>query len=380
MLETARLLDTARGRTGLRDFGDEWFIEPLGWLVESINAESRLTPTGQAAIPEMLIAHLVNHLELEDWYRRHPEIEDETITAPLFGLGMPRTGSTAFGHIMGLDPETRVLRVWEQDRHCPPPEAATEHTDPRIAQSQAAEDAFVQLIPAVVDMLPRGVTKATECAFPLMECFSSGPSYELFVHAPSFNRRTASPAYDMVPAYRYHQRVLKLLQWRCPPHRWFLRTPVHTFDIEPLLAVYPDARFVMTHREPLRSLSSVCSLINHYRRVFVENPEPKYVGADHQAYWAEALRRTMAARERLGEARFFDISHRRQVQDPAEQVRALYAHFGWRYNPSMDGWIRDWQAEHPKGRHVSEPETFGLDPARIDERFRFYTDRFAEFL
>jgi hypothetical protein len=380
MIQAGRLLDTARERTGLRNFGDEWFLEPLEWLVGSINQDSRLTATGAAAIPEMLIAHLVNHLELEDWYSRHPEIQDEAIEKPLFGLGMPRTGSTAFGHMMGLDPQTRVLRVWEQDRHCPPPEKATEHTDHRIAISQAAEDAFVTLIPEVLDMLPRGVTKATECAFPLMECFSSGPSYELFVHAPSFAEKTTSPPYDMVPAYRYHQRVLKLLQWRCPPKRWFLRTPVHTFDIDALLAVYPDASFVWTHREPLRSLSSVCSLIHHYRRVFVENPEPKYVGASHQVYWAEALRRTLAVRERLGEARFFDVFHKRQVVAPSEQVRALYAHMGWPYDEAMEQRIATWQEEHPKGRHESHPEVFGLDPQKIQRDFEFYTRRFEGLL
>jgi hypothetical protein len=376
MLEAGKLLDIARERTGLSDYGDEWFVEPLGWLVESINTESRLTETGAAVIPEMLIAHLVNHLELEDWYKRHPEIEDEQIVAPLFGLGMPRTGSTAFGHMMGLDPNTRVLRVWEQERHCPPPEAATQHTDPRIAISAAAEDAFQGMVPEVTNMLPRGVTKATECAFPLMECFSSGPSYDLFVHVPTFNARTTSGEYDMVPAYRYHERVLKLLQWRCPPRRWFLRTPVHTYDIEALLKVYPDANFVWTHRQPLRSLSSVCSLIYHYRRAFIENPEPEYLGRDHLHYWPVALKRTLAVRERLGESRFFDVFHKRQIVEPSEQVRAAYEHFGWPWPEEMNGWIAGWQEEHPKGKHDSHPEFFGLTPEKVAEEFRFYTDRF----
>jgi hypothetical protein len=380
MLEASRLLDAARERTGLRDLGDEWFLTPMQWLVDSINQESRFTEAGAQIIPEMIIAHLVNHLELEHWYARHPEIEDEIIEAPLFGLGMPRTGSTALGHMMSLDPDTRALRVWEQDRHCPPPEAATQHSDPRIAISQAGEDAFVRLVPEIVDMLPRGVTKATECVFPLMECFSSGPSYELFVHVPTFSKLTEAPAYDMVPAYRYHRRILKLLQWRCPPRRWFLRTPAHTFDIEALLTVYPDANFVMTHREPINALSSVCSLVHHFRRVFVENPEPRYMGAMHQIYWAEALKRTLAARDRIGEHRFFDISHRRQVQDPAEQIRLLYAHYDWSYDPEMDHRIADWQEEHPKGNHRSDPAAFGLEPEPIAREFTFYTERFQKLL
>jgi hypothetical protein len=380
MLEAGRLLDAARARTGLRSFGDEWFLEPFGWLVEAINRESRLTDAGAAIIPEMLIGHLVNRLELEDWYARHPEIDAEEIVAPMFGIGMPRTGSTAFGHMMGLDPGTRVLRMWESDRHCPPPETATQASDPRIAVSQLAEDQLVGLVPELNSMLPRGVTQGAECAFPLAESFSSGPTYELFLHVPSFLARTTSPAFDMVPAYRHHKRVMKLLQWRCPPKRWFLRTPMHTFDIEALHEVYPDAKFVMTHREPLRSLSSVCSFIYRYRVAFVENPEPEYLGPMHHAFWAEALRRTLAFRDEHGEHRFRDVSHRRQVASPSEQVREVYEHFGWPWDEAMEGRIREWQQEHPKGKHESRPEFFALDRRRVADDYRFYTERFAHLL
>ncbi len=375
-----RLVDEARKRTGLRDLGDEWFLEPLEWLVDSIHHESRLTPAGAQAIPEMLIGYLVNRLEVEDWYARHPEIEDEVIEAPLFGLGLPRTGSTALGHMMGLDSGTRVLRSWEMDRHCPPPEAATRKTDPRIAISQAAEDVFVKLVPDVVDMLPRGVTNGQECAYVLMEAFSAGSSYELFLHVPTYAKRTSSPGFDMVRAYRYHERLVKLLQWRCPPKRWFLRTPVHTFEIDALIEVYPDASFVWTHRRPLEALSSVCSLNYHFRRAFIENPEPEYLGATHHAYWIEAIGRALDVRERIGEDRFFDVSHARQIVDPAAQVRGLYEHVGWEYPEQMDEWIGTWQEQHPKGKHQSQPEFFGLDPARVEQDYAFYTDRFAGWL
>jgi hypothetical protein len=318
-------------------------------------------------------------LRFNDWFKRHPEIDEEEIVTPLFGIGLPRTGSTAFSHMMGLDPATRILRVWEQERHCPPPEKATELTDPRIAISQAGEEGFQQLVPEATSMLPRGVEKSQECAHVLMEAFSSGPSFELFVHVPSFNARTIAPEYEgnMVRAYEYHKRVLKLLQWRCPPKRWYLKTPVHTYDIEPLLKVFPDANFVWTHREPQRSLSSVCSLIYHFRRAFVNNPEPVYLGHEHRAYWVEALTRALAARERLGEDRFHDVYHRVQIVDPAKQMREVYAHFGWPWPADMEAKIAEWQEEHPKGQHDARPEFFGLDPDGMAEEFRFYTERFG---
>ena len=379
MIDANVLMSAAKERIGLSDWGDDWYLEPMHWLVDAINKESELTEFGAGALPEMLIAHLVNQLEVHDWYKRHPEIDEEQIVTPLFGIGLPRTGSTALSHMMGLDPATRILRVWEQERHCPPPEKATELTDPRIAISAAGEEGFQTLVPEATEMLPRGVEKSQECAHVLMEAFSSGPSFELFVHVPSFNARTISPDYEpyMVRAYEYHKRVLKLLQWRCPPKRWYLKTPVHTYDIEPLLKVFPDANFVWTHREPLRSLSSVCSLIYHFRRAFVDNPNPEYLGHEHRAYWTVGLQRALDARERLGEDRFHDVYHRVQIVDPSKQVRELYAKFGWPYPPEMDARIAAWQEEHPKGKHDARPEFFGLDPEAVNEEFRFYTERFG---
>lgn len=379
MIDANALMSAAKERTGLSDWGDGWYLEPMHWLVDAINEESELTEFGGGALPEMLIAHLVNQLEVHDWYKRHPEIDEEEIVTPLFGIGLPRTGSTALSHMMGLDPATRILRVWEQERHCPPPEKATELTDPRIAISAAGEEGFQTLVPEATEMLPRGVEKSQECAHVLMEAFSSGPSFELFVHVPSFNARTIAPEYEpyMVRAYEYHKRVLKLLQWRCPPKRWYLKTPVHTYDIEPLLKVFPDANFVWTHREPLRSLSSVCSLIYHFRRAFVDNPNPEYLGHEHRAYWTKGLQRALDARERLGEDRFHDVYHRVQIVDPSKQVRELYAKFGWPYPPEMDARIAAWQEEHPKGKHDARPEFFGLDPEAVNEEFWFYTDRFG---
>ena len=379
MIVAKALMDTAKERTGLSDWGDDWYLEPMHWLVDAINTESELTEFGAGALPEMLIAHLVNQLEVHDWYKRHPEIADEEIVTPLFGVGLPRTGSTAFSHMMGLDPATRILRVWEQERHCPPPESATEHTDPRIAISHAGEEGFQQLVPEATAMLPRGVEKSQECAHVLMEAFSSGPSFELFVHVPSFNARTIAPDYEanMVRAYEYHKRVLKLLQWRCPPRRWYLKTPCHTYDIEALLKVFPDANFVWTHREPQRAISSVCSLIYQFRRAFVNNPNPVYLGHEHRAYWKAALQRTMAVRERLGEDRFQDVYHRVQIVDPARQMREVYAKFGWPWPADMEAKIAAWQEEHPKGQHDARAEFFGLDPEEMAEEFRFYTERFG---
>src|ERR1700722_15326054 len=128
----ADLVRRARSATGLEDFGGDSFHEGLERLILALDTEARLTESGAAAFDAQIIHYLSQRLEVEDWYRRHPEIEEQEIVAPLIGLGLPRTGSTALGCLLGEDPAVRSLRCWEASTPCPPPDKETEGTDPRI--------------------------------------------------------------------------------------------------------------------------------------------------------------------------------------------------------------------------------------------------------
>jgi hypothetical protein len=178
----------------------------------------------------------------------------------------------------------------------------------------------------------------------------------------------------MRPAYRYHHRVLKLLQWQSGPRRWFVRAPVHLFALDALDSVYPDARFVMTHRDPVKALPSLCSLMHQVRCAFVDNPQPVAFGHAQAEQWALALQRALAFRTRVGEARFFDVSHRRQTADPVEQIRKLYDSLGWPLADTFNTSVRAWQDVNPKGRHQVDPGYFGLDATELAQHYAFYTD------
>lgn len=379
MIETGKLLDQARERSGLSDFGEEDFLEPLSRLVDSINRECELSPIGEQAVPEMLLTQLVNRLEIESWYARHPEIDDEQIVAPVFTASLPRTGTTALGFIMAQDPETRVLRNWEAYHPCPPPESATEHNDPRIAVAQRESDGLEAMVPELVNMLPRSVTGPEECYIIKSYAFSAY-GFDAIINVPSYVEWLVHSKDVLLSGYRYHRRVLKLLQWHCPPRRWSLRTPEHLFSMDAIDEVYPDARFIMTHRDPAKALASVCSLLYEIRRAHVLNPQPEAHGKRQQEYWALGLERALAFRDRVGEARFFDISHKRQVIDPAEQIRPLYEKLGWDYNDGLTARIKQWQEGTPRRPHPVSPGFFGLDPEDIAQRYRFYSERFAAFL
>lgn len=379
-LNSTQLLEAARAATGLSDFGELPFREGLDRLVDAINRESTLSDFGKAAVPAMLIGRLVNRLQIEDWYRRHPEIDDEVIRDPVFTVGLPRTGSTALGHMLALDPSTRVLRAWEAAQPCPPPIEAEALTDPRIAENAAREDAFDEIAPGVREALPRSHSAPSEC-FEVLELSMASTGQDGFVHVPSYMQWVLHEATAEIEAsYLYHRRVLKLLQWRHPARRWSLRSPVHAYAMDALLNAYPDARFVMTHRAPAKAIPSVCLLMHQVRSVSLAGAQPEFVGQAMIENWSIALRRLLDFRDRVGEDRFHDVAHADQLADPIATVAGVYKALGWSFGNDTAQRIADWREDNPKGNHKPDSEFFGIDPQLLEEKFRFYTERFAPLL
>jgi Sulfotransferase family len=372
------LVDTARSRTGLNDFGADSYREGLERLVDSINRESKLNEFGAVAVPEMLIGLLVTRLQVEDWYRRHPEIDEEQIVAPLFGVGLPRTGTTALSFMLAQDPDTRSLRVWEASAPCPPPESTTQRTDPRIATCAANMLAGLERCPERREMLPWDAEGPIECLYLLFLDFKF-QAFESSVHVPSYIEWLNFSA-DMEPAYQYHKRVLKLLQWRCPPKRWSLKSPTHMLYIDALFKVYPDARFVMTHRHPAQVLPSLADLLWSTRRDMLVDPMGRWYAGQAVKEWALAIRRLLNLRDRIGPQRFYDIRYRDFMADPIGEIRGVYRWLGWELSAGTEKSMLAWQANNPKGSHEVALEQYGLDKGLIDRTYEFYIKRYADFL
>jgi hypothetical protein len=370
------LVSAACDQTGLSDFGEEGWREGLEILVGSLNNESALTDLGQEIMVGELVTHLAKRLEVEAGYRAHPEIDEQAIVAPLFGLGMPRTGSTALSFLLACDRSRRSLRGWEADRPCPPPETATEHDDPRIAESQAGLDFTNEMFPDFVGMLPTSATGPQECVVIMAMSFRS-QMFEMMAWIPTYSSWLQSC--DMEPSYRYHQRVLKLLQWRCPPTRWWLKTPAHMPSIRALDTVYPDARFVMTHREVGTVLVSVCALMQALSSPLTEQVDAIAVGQYNTALWDESLRRLIEFRDEGRDDRFFDVSFNELQSDPIAAMQDLYLALGDPFTRDTELRMRDWWNDHAFDRRLStyRAETFGLDPATIRDRFVLYHERFG---
>ncbi len=261
-LRPDELEDEARRQTGLDDFGDGGHREGLERLIASMNDEADLTEVGEMVQQVRLVMLLSSRLRIEDTYRDHPEIEQEQVGGPVFVIGLPRTGTTALSQLVAADPQFRSLRLWESSSPCPPPEAATQHTDPRIAETEAGLAMMHEMYPLMASMHHEEATTPTECQ-DLMGMTFRTVHFDGMARVPSYMDWVTEC--DMRVTYEYHRRVLRLLQWHCPPRLWHLKTPVHMFALDALLESYPDAKFLWSHRDPAAVLGSVCSLIHYIR-------------------------------------------------------------------------------------------------------------------
>ncbi|HEX7853335.1 MAG TPA: sulfotransferase [Sphingobium sp.] len=378
-MESAKaLMDRAKTATSLEDFGEDSFREGLEILVAATQKEAKLNDMGTAAFGGQIVDYLSKRLEVEHWYARHPEMDEQDIVAPLIGMGLPRTGSSALGCLLGADPAVRSIRNWEAMNPCPPPETATLATDPRLALAEASMERRARLFPRMTGMLPSTATSPTECQTFMGYDFKS-QIFQAFVHVPSYVDWLNNRA-DLVSTYRYVKRVLKLLQWRCPPHRWRLKNPSHSLFITALDEVFPDARFVMTHRDVAQVIPSVADLYYELHSAFSDDIDTRAIGNDTAGFCELGMRRMIAFRDAGNDDRFFDIHFAPFQQDPFPIIEHLYAWLGEELTPAARAGMQAWREEKPRDGQKYERNDmslFGFDPQGLHDRFRFYEDRFT---
>ncbi|MDY6995903.1 MAG: sulfotransferase [Actinomycetota bacterium] len=370
MVSSGELMAAAVARTGLEDFGPDSFREGLDILVRALGDEARLNARGEAYIYQRLIGHLCQRLQVEDWFARHPEIDDEQIAAPLFGLGLPRTGSTALSFLLAQDPDIRYLRSWESAQPCPPP--STVHgVDPRIPPEQR---------PVIVGSrhhVPNDVHGPMEC-LDLMALDFTSQIFQAFAQVPSYSRWLVERA-DFEPTYRYQRRVLKLLQWGAPVKPWRLKSPAHMLSLDHLDRVFPDARFVMTHRDPTDVMLSVTDVYADIVGGFTDDVDLGYLGELNVSQWSTGVQRTLEFRARDGDGRFHDIDFRAMQDDPIGQVRRLYGWLGEPVSEEFECRMRAWwdaNADNREPHPKAEPEAFGLDLDAVRPRFARYVNTY----
>ncbi len=371
-----QVLETACRQTGLREFGDPRFYEPLRILLNAFDTEANLTFIGRLAMRHDVLRLLSNRLRLIEDRRRYPEIAAQPIRQPIFIVGLPRTGSTLLHNLLGQDPRNRVPFTWEVMFPSPPPLSDRNHDSPRIGATQKLLDAFDRLVPEFKRVHPMRADLPTECVSIMTHAFASY-QFQTSCHIPSYQQWLAHA--DLRPAYECHREVLQHLQWRCRGERWVLKAPAHTFELEALIACYPDARFIQTHRDPIQVIGSVSSLDTILRGAFSDDIHLERIGSEAVEQWTEAASRVIAARDHDLESRFHDVYYSDLVREPIETVRRLYACLGFAWSEEVETRMRRFLVEHQQdgnGVHRYSLAQFGLTPEIISDRFHHYYRRF----
>ncbi|MDT3439251.1 sulfotransferase [Pseudofrankia sp. BMG5.37] len=366
-----QLLDEAAEQTGLSDFGPGDFRDGLTVLLDSLERDGDLSPGADAAVIGDFRRRLVNRLEVEAWYREHPEVDDVPVRGPVDISGLPRTGTTALADMLSLDPQFRCLRGWEQTKPCPPPTRDDEADDPRRLEFIAAQE-----------------RRSTEHrAMHILEIDATMEDTELLGMAFHGQQMVLPvPGYrdwwreaDLTSTYRYHRRVVKLLGSRRPPDLWLFKAPHHKFHLDGLAAAYPDIRFVMTHRDPAKVVPSYTSLVSSIMPPADGGRDPHGLGREICDHLRIGMEHAIEARGRIGEDRFLDVHHRDLVSDPKGTIRRIYEWLGFDLTPAVEQTILDWQRANQMGAagaHRYTAEQFGLSAAQIRSDYDFYIRHF----
>jgi len=379
-LDADELLAEAQARTGLSDFGDGAFLEPYRIFVRALDEEAELHALGRLIARSDVVNWLENRLGLTAYRKRHAEIAAVPIERPLFITGLPRTGTSILHELLACDPAHRVPLHWEVRHPCPPPDAASFASDPRIERAERQVQLWNQIVPEYPVMHELGARLPVECIQITAHEFRSE---ELMGRhqVPSYAAWYARA--DLVPAYRFHRAMLQHLAFRLPRERFVLKAPSHLAALRPLLAVYPDARIVVTHRDPLEILPSVASILYSTAYVRSDAVDPQAMLGWFTGETCRALLDGMTAFRASGEvdpAQFHDVRYAELVARPFETLAALYDHFGLRFTAEAEARMRAYLAAKPKGRHGAHRYDFsatGFDVAAERERFRPYRERYG---
>ncbi len=383
VFDETRLLADAQAQSGLTDFGDEGFREPLSVLLKSLREEAPLNATGRAMFRGRIVESLETRLKTQYWISRHPEILDEKIEAPIVIVGLMRTGTTMLHRMLAADPRNHAAMWWETRFPAPDAETDWNRPDPRIAPAEDEVAAILAADPRQASIHPWDALAPDEEILLLEHSFLSHVP-EAFAKIPSY--RSWIDAQDWTPAYVYLEKLLQSLQWQKRQRglirdRWVLKSPGHLGYIDTLFAVFPDARVIQMHRDPLETIPSAASMNHALWALYSDEGEMSEAGAQVQARFAWATQRCMAARKRHAKDRFVDIWFRDALRDPVGEIERAYEIFGIEMTSEARGAMEKWRTDHPRDErpaHDYSLADYGLTEEGIRVAFASYREQYIE--
>ena len=329
-LDEDSLLNAARERTGLKDFGDTDWYESFQVFIKALREEANLNLMGRLMTRSDLINMLAARLEIEETYRLHPEIDDEQIIKPVMIVGQGRTGTSLLLNVLSQDLDNGSLRHWECMYPCPPPQKENYFTDPRIAKADHLVEQWNRVNPELVSCHEFNALVPTEASHAMTLNFSGAPFLALLGQTPSHSAYQQKQG--LQPGLKYQQRLLKLLQWKNPRQHWILKAPDAILYMPELLSVYPDMNFVWTHRDPLKAADSLAHMYGNCMWIRSDTPMiagtlEALINVDFAAYMVnqamDSIDSGAVPKNRVCNIRFLELE-----KDPVAEIKKMYAQFG----------------------------------------------------
>lgn len=378
-LSAASLIAAARRETGLDRFGDESFLPALECFLHALETEAGLNPFGRLNAQLRVLRSLKNRLWAEECFAAAPEIRRRTIAAPIVVVGPHRSGTTRIQHLLATDPRLQHLTTWEGFNPAPRPAlpdrgraARREEIERMLSGSELAYPGAASAHPMRADWPEEEMLLLNHsfCSFSLVGLYQVPSYYRWFLDA------------DKTFAYRYLADLMKLLadsRGEAGNRPWILKNPQHMLDLPTLLQVFPDAKLVFTHRDPIKTVGSIMSLVWHYAVQHTDLPCRGHIREVWLDFCEQMARRCLRARESIPAAQQIDVHYDDMNRDWRSQMRRIYDFAGIEFTPAAAAAQAAWLAESA-GRHGSHHyalEDFGTSAAEVDARMRFVREKYG---
>lgn len=383
-LEPDGLVAAARKESGLNDFGDGHFLEPMQLMIRALEEEADLNPVGRFMNRVNILRLLKARLYAQDLLVRHPEILEREIPDPVVIVGLGRSGTTRLHRLLAADPRFLHLKSWESVFPVPYPECFIARkegrTDPRITALNQALKAVLYLSPQVAAVHPLGTFEVEEELGLLQHSFS-GQIFEIQARIPTFAEWLMT--HDQHAAYEYMVVLMKIISWfrKDPQDKpWVLKTPQHMQDLDALLRVFPNAKLVCPHRDPIKAVGSICSTVWNAIVRDSDSLTSDWVGPEWLDKTERMLHKTLRLRdEMVAPGNQHDIQYADITADWQGALQGVYDFLKLPFTSEARGNMQAWldsNRQHKHGAHKYSLADFGLDAQEVDRRLMFYRERF----
>ncbi|MFC2090668.1 sulfotransferase [Bacteroidota bacterium] len=370
-LDKDNLLQTAQRITGLNNFGNDFWDEPLERLIESVREDARLTAFGYFITRNRIINLLSVRLRAEEWFRKYPGILEQEVLPPMVIVGLQRTGTTKLHRLLTADPDNRVLRSWEAINPAPL-HSLNGSQDRRVKIARKSEKALQLMAPGFFAIHPVEHNAPEEDILLLDTTFLS-TTPEATMHVPSYASWLEET--DQSPAYEYGSKLLKLLQWQAPGKRWVLKSP-HHLEFMPLIKKhFGNPHFIWTHRNPIECIPSFLSMVCHSRAIFSNDVRIEEVVEHWVRKTSYMLGKGIAFRtEKKNEELFTDVLYEQLVKDPMSQLTTIYNKYGG-ISADLKRKFEEVESDNPQGKygiHLYSHRDFGIHRKDLYEMNKEY--------